>query len=174
MLTGLSGAFAIALIWLLVAVEEAGVPLPMFPGDGLLLAAEVLLATGRTSPWVFMPVAFAADVAGSLAGYAWAKRLGARGLEGGRPFPCGRPSDSRERSPQAKRANGRRDRPSVPGTRVYTHLVAGAVGMPPLTIVAGLVPSSLVWLAIFTGLGYALGQRAAACPAESASPWLQS
>lgn len=50
----------------------------------------------------------------------------------------------------------------LPGTRVYTNLVAGAVGMPPLTFVAGLVPSSLVWLAIFTGLGYALGQRAAA------------
>jgi hypothetical protein len=28
--------------------------------------------------------------------------------------------------------------------------------------VAGLVPSSLVWLVIFTSLGYALGQRAAA------------
>lgn len=163
MLTGLSGAFAIALIWLLVAVEEAGVPLPMFPGDGLLLTAGVLLATGRASPWVFMPVAFAADVAGSLAGYAWAKRLGARGLEGvaGRFHAAGhlsRASDRLRRSGPMGVVVGR----LLPGTRVYTNLVAGAVGMPPLTFVAGLVPSSLVWLAIFTGLGYALGQRAAA------------
>jgi membrane protein DedA with SNARE-associated domain len=162
-LAGLGGPIAIVLIWLLVAVEEAGLPLPMFPGDGLLLTAGVLLATGHTSPWVFLPAAVAADVAGSLAGYAWARRLGVGGLErlAARFHAAGhlrRAADRLRRSGPLAVAVGR----LLPGTRVYTNLVAGAVGIPLPVFLAGLLPSSAIWLAVFTGLGYVLGQQAAA------------
>ena len=160
---GLSGPIAIVLIWLLVAVEEAGVPLPMFPGDGLLLTAGVLAATGQVSPWVFLPSALVADLAGSLAGYAWARRLGPVVLQrlAARVHADGhlrRASDRLRRSGALGVLMGR----LLPGTRVYTNLVAGATGMRLPEFLAGLVPSAVIWLAVFTGLGYLLGWRAAA------------
>lgn len=75
------GPLAVAVICLLIFVEEAGVPLPMFPGDGLLLVAGIMMSAGQISPWLFLPLAFAACVSGALICYLWSRHVGQERLE---------------------------------------------------------------------------------------------
>jgi len=48
----------------------------------------------------------------------------------------------------------------LPGLRVYTSLVAGAVGLNPRRFAIGVIPASALWVAVFIGLGYFVGVRA--------------
>src|SRR5437016_1716516 len=80
-LGSLAGPIAIATICFLVFIEEAGVPLPMFPGDGLMLAAGIMIGAGQISPWFFFPLAYASALGGAMTGYIWTRRLGREGLE---------------------------------------------------------------------------------------------
>jgi hypothetical protein len=45
----------------------------------------------------------------------------------------------------------------LPGLRVYTSLVAGAVGLGRRRFFGGVVPASALWVLIFTGLGFFVG-----------------
>jgi membrane-associated protein len=152
------GSIAVAAVWLLIFVEEAGVPLPMFPGDGLLLVAGIMIAAGQVSPWLFFPVAFASALGGAMTGYTWSRHVGRAGLD--------RLADRLRLRRHLDRASDRLQRTGavgvmvgrlLPGTRVYTNLVAGASGMRPATFARGLAASSLVWLGVFTGLGILVG-----------------
>jgi membrane protein DedA with SNARE-associated domain len=58
-LTGLHGTAALVLICVLLFAEEAGIPLPLVPGDALLITAGLLIVNGSLSPWVFLPAACA-------------------------------------------------------------------------------------------------------------------
>jgi membrane protein DedA with SNARE-associated domain len=149
------GSIAIAVVWLLIFVEEAGVPLPPFPGDGLLLVAGVMIAAGQVSPWLFFPVAFASAMGGAMTGYAWSRHLD-------------RASDRLQRTGAIGVMVGR----LLPGTRVYTSLVAGASGMRPATFARGLAASSLVWLGVFTGLGILVGVPAMHYLSQIQAIWL--
>src|SRR5207244_11744160 len=48
----------------------------------------------------------------------------------------------------------------IPGLRIHTTQAAGVSNMPRLTFSAGLVPSVLVYIAFFVGLGALVGQPA--------------
>src|SRR3982074_1053267 len=76
-LQGLHGTIAILLICSVLFIEEAGVPLPLVPGDALLIAAGVLIANDSVSPWAFFPAAFVAVLGGTLTAYAWSRTIGA-------------------------------------------------------------------------------------------------
>lgn len=159
---GLWGPVAIAVICLLIFVEEAGVPLPMFPGDGLLLVAGIMISAGQISPLLFVPLAYVACVGGALLGYLWSRHLGRVRLE--------RLADRLHLRGHLVRARERLRRTGavgvvvgriLPGSRVYTNLVAGVTGMPLATFARGLVPSAAIWLAMLLGLGVAVGVPAA-------------
>jgi hypothetical protein len=47
----------------------------------------------------------------------------------------------------------------LPGLRVYTSLVAGAVGLDRRRFAIGVLPASALWVAVFVGLGYFVGAR---------------
>ena len=79
-LQGLHGAVALALLTGLLFAEEAGVPLPFAPGELTLLVAGLLIASGGLNPYVFIPLAMVACIAGSLVGYSWARLVGDGGL----------------------------------------------------------------------------------------------
>lgn len=158
----LAGPIALAVICLVVFLEEAGVPLPMFPGDGLLLTAGVMLTAGELSPLRTFPLVYVSALLGASLGYAWSRRLGRPGLE--------RLAGRLGLRPQLDRAAGRLRRTGAsgvifgrlfPGTRVYTNLVAGAVAVPVPAFLQGLALSSLIWIVGFLGLGMILGVPAA-------------
>lgn len=156
------GPLAVAVICLLIFIEEAGVPLPMFPGDGLLLVGGIMISAGHVPPLLFVPLAYAACAGGALAGYLWSRHLGRERLE----RLAGRLGVRRQFVRAAERlrrtgAVGVLVGRILPGSRVYTNLVAGATGIPPPAFLRGLLPSAAIWLVTFTGLGVAVGVPAA-------------
>lgn len=158
---GLHGVVAIVLLCTLLLAEEAGVPLPA-PGELTLILAGLLIATGGLDPWLFVPLAIASCVAGALAGYSWARIVGEHGL-----------TAAAERLHQTRRLNrvtarlrvaGSRDIGLcrlIPGLRVYTSLVAGAVGVDRRRFLLGVAPSAVIWATVYIVIGVVAGVPAA-------------
>jgi membrane-associated protein len=145
----------------LLFVEELGIPLPMFPADGLLLAAGVLAATGTVRIWLLVPMLVVTDIAGAASGYTWVRLLRRRRLTSVAGW-LGRSSLLRGIADRLRSAGtlGVFVARLIPGTRVYTTLVAGAIDVRPRTYFLGMVPASAVWVAVVTLLGMVLGTRA--------------
>lgn len=158
-LTAFHGALATFVLASLILVEETGVPLPFAPGDLVLLVAGVLIAAGEVSPWAFVPAAIAAGIGGGIAGYAWTRAVGERGLRSlaGRLHLGDRLERLAARVQRAGPGGIIVSRLLIPGMRVNTTLLAGGLGVPPRTFLLGLVPSVLIWVGLFTGLGVLVG-----------------
>src|SRR5439155_5257583 len=117
------------------------VPIPIAPGEAVLIGCGLLVATGAVPAWVVIPAAYASVLSGCLVGYGWARAIGPERLEvvAGRlgaagPFEhvADRPGGAGSTRIAATRL--------VPGLRVYTTLVAGAVGIGGRRFLAALGP----------------------------------
>jgi membrane-associated protein len=157
-LQGLHGAVALALLPALLFAEEAGVPLPFAPGELVLLFGGLLIASGGLNPYAFFPLVLFACIAGSLIGYSWARVVGERGLRGlARRL---RQQRNLERVEERLRSAGWLKIAIcrlIPGLRIYTTLVAGAVRAPRRSFTIAIVTSTFVWVAIFVALGMLIG-----------------
>jgi membrane-associated protein len=152
------GWAALVVLCALVFVEEAGLPIPMAPGDVLLVGAGVLISTGALDARVFLPLACLASLGGAMTGYTWARAVGTRGLRSlARRLRAG---------PHLDWATRRLDCAGpltiglcrlVPGLRINTTLVAGALQVRRRIFLAGVIPPILVWVLGFTALGAAAG-----------------
>jgi membrane protein DedA with SNARE-associated domain/DNA-binding transcriptional ArsR family regulator len=157
-LQGLHGTVAIIVLCTLLFAEEAGVPLPFAPGELTLIVAGLLIAVGAINPFVFLPLAVIACIAGALLGYSWAGLIGTGGLR-----------SIAERLHQTKafdRVENRLRTASsrdialsrlIPGLRIYTTLVAGAVGVNRGRFIAGITPVTTAWVLVFVVLGAVAG-----------------
>lgn len=160
---GLHGTIAIVLICVLLYVEETGIPLPLVPGDALLISAGVLIANDSISPWAFFPAAFVAVLGGMLTAYTWSRAVGAPAVEG--IAARLRAKGALQRASRWLQGSGPLRIMAarlVPGTRVYTAIVSGTAKIPLPTLLLGGVPAIIVWLAVFTLLGIAVGVPALA------------
>jgi membrane-associated protein len=155
-----SGALLAASLVGLLFVEELGVPLPMFPADGMLIAAGVLAAGGAVPLWLLLPTLILVDMVGATLGYLWVRTL-RRGM-------LRRPAERLERSRviailtdrlRAAGAPGVFTTRLVPGTRVYTNLAAGLIDLRPSTFLLGMLPASALWVSVITLLGALVGNR---------------
>ncbi|MGA9774803.1 MAG: VTT domain-containing protein [Candidatus Dormiibacterota bacterium] len=157
-ITGLHGVVALVLLCSLLFVEEAGVPLPFAPGELTLLVGGLLIATGGLNPYVFVPLAFIACAGGAMVGYSWAQVVGERGLSG---------LAARLHQQKAMARVLGRIRTAgplevgvsrlIPGLRIYTTLVAGALGVRRRDFVIGMLPSTAFWVLLWVVLGAAVG-----------------
>jgi membrane-associated protein len=148
----------IAIVCALLFLEEAGLPLPVAPGEAVLIGAGLLVASGSAPVWLIVPVAYLAVICGVLTGYAWAHRIGPRRvhalavrLHAGGPYDR---AASRLRGATPLQIAASR---LLPGLRVYTSLVAGAVGVNMGRFMAGVLPASALWVVAFIGLGFFVG-----------------
>ena len=157
-LQGLHGAVALALLTGLLFAEEAGVPLPFAPGELTLLVAGLLIASGGLNPYVFIPLALVACIAGSLVGYSWARVVG----DGGLRVLAKRLRQLRN----LERVEGRILSSGwlgiaitrlIPGLRIYTTLVAGAVRAPRRSFILAMASSTVVWVGVYITLGILVG-----------------
>ncbi|MBO0708245.1 MAG: VTT domain-containing protein, partial [Candidatus Dormibacteraeota bacterium] len=161
-LVGLHGIVALVLMLALLYAEEAGVPLPFAPGELVLIIAGILVQTGALNGWVFVPLAILCAGAGSFTGYSWANFIGERGLD-----------VVSTRLGQQKRvarvvARIRQAGPReiaitrlIPGLRIYTSLVAGAVGVQRRRFLLGILPATAIWVLVYSALGFLFGIPAA-------------
>ncbi len=155
-----SGALlAFSLVGLLF-IEEVGVPLPIFPADGMLITAGVLAAGGAVPLWILLPVLVLVDMIGATLGYLWVRTLRRRALRG--------PAERLQRSSviavltdrlQSAGAPGVFLTRLVPGTRVYTNLASGLIDLPPATFLLGMLPAAALWVSVITLLGALVGNR---------------
>ena len=147
-----------AIICLLLYLEEAGLPLPVAPGEAVLLGAGLLVASGADPVWVVIPLAYVSVIAGVFTAYWWAHRIGPKRLRSlaGR-LHAGGPYEraaARLRAANPFQIAGSR---LLPGLRVYTSLVAGAVGVDRRRFWGGVLPASALWVLGFVGLGLFVG-----------------
>lgn len=157
----LDGVQAYLLICSLVFVEEAGVPLPLLPGDLILLAAGYLAAVHSTQLFVFLPLGYASAVAGAVVCYLASRHLGRRAvLRVGRRVHL-----TPQRLARAEAWLARRGALAIlvarvlPGTRINASIAAGCLRLPLRAFVLGVLPSTVIWLGGFTLLGYLAGDR---------------
>ncbi|HYY45481.1 MAG TPA: RDD family protein [Candidatus Angelobacter sp.] len=160
-IASLSGALLVAVLAGVVFIEETGVPVPFAPGDVLLMIAGIAIASDTVEPVAMIGALFVATVLGALLGREVFAAVGRPALV--------KVADALRFRPALERATHllrRGGAPAVfvgrltPGLRIHTTQVAGVSNMSRLTFAAGLIPSVVVYLAIFVGLGALVGRPA--------------
>lgn len=151
----------IRMVFLLILVEEAGLPFPM-PGDLIKLLAGYRVAQGRASLLGTLAVLEGATLLGATILY-W---IGARG---GRPLLYRCAPFFRCDLPKLQRAEAWITRHGVvaivlgrviPGLRIPSALMAGAFGMPYLKFLPALALGSMLYILFFVLLGMWGGPQA--------------
>lgn len=157
-LTAFHGTMAALVLCALLFAEETGVPIPLAPGDMILVAAGLLIAGGELSPWMFLPLALLATAGGAMVGYTWTRLLGSVGLQriAGRLGLAGHLDRLTARLHRAGPPGIMLCR-LIPGLRINTTLVAGAVGVKRSTFFLGMLPAAALWILAFTILGAVVG-----------------
>src|ERR1700686_208287 len=160
-IASLSGDLLIAVIAGLVFIEESGIPVPFAPGDILLIIAGVAIASDTVEPVPMVAALLTATVVGAMIGREVFAAVGRPALM--------KAADALGFRSALERATNllRRGGPAavfigrlIPGLRISTTQVAGVSKMPRLTFAAGLIPSVVIYIAIFVGLGALAGQPA--------------
>lgn len=155
-------AYGYVLLFLVVLLEEAGLPLPL-PGDLLLLYVGSLVTKGALSFGVAIGVVVTATLLGTSILYSLARR-------GGRPLLAryGRLLRiNNERLARAERWLGRRvlirlvGLRLVPGLRVYSTMAAGVLMVPRRHTTLSFAISGAIWACVWIGLGALLGPQVA-------------
>jgi membrane protein DedA with SNARE-associated domain/uncharacterized RDD family membrane protein YckC len=160
-IASLSGDLLIGVIAGLVFIEESGIPVPFAPGDLLLIIAGIAIASDTVEPIPMIAALLTATVLGALVGREVFAAVGRPALLKAADALGFRPGLER-----ATRLLRRRGAPAVfigrliPGLRISTTQVAGVSNMPRVTFAAGLIPSVVVYIAFFVGLGALAGQPA--------------
>ena len=162
-LGGLDPVVVVLAISGLLFIEECGLPLPFAPGDLVLMLGGIAIATQGVNPVLFVLAACLASVAGALIAREILNRARAPTLlkvaarlhvQG----PIDRASRLLRRSGWLGVLVGR----LIPGLRIHTSQVAGAIAMPRRTFLAGLLPAVAIYVGVFTGLGILIGPAAIA------------
>lgn len=146
------------LLFLILMIEEAGVPLPI-PGDLLLLFSGSLIAQGVLGLAPALAIVIGATLIGTSLLYSVA-------LRGGRPLLRRHGRWLRlkeERIDRAERWLGKRPLTGVallrltPGLRIYSTIVAGLLAVPRAKATISFVVSGALWSAAWLVLGMVLG-----------------
>jgi membrane protein DedA with SNARE-associated domain/uncharacterized RDD family membrane protein YckC len=157
----LSGDLLIGVIAGLVFIEETGIPVPFAPGDLLLIIAGIAVASDTVEPIPMVAALLLATILGAMVGREVFAAVGRPALMKAADALRFRPA--LERATQLLRRRGALAvfiGRLIPGLRISTTQVAGVSKMPRLTFAAGLIPSVVIYIAVFVGLGALAGQPA--------------
>ena len=158
----LHGTLGTVILCVLIFAEETGVPLPLVPGDVVLVIGGVLVGNGSINPWVYLPLVAVAAIPGALGGYSWARMVGARGLVAlAKRFHATRHLERAERSLHRFGARGVAVGRFIPGLRVYTSLLSGALHLRVRSLLTGAIPAVAIWVSAMTLVGVLIGRPAA-------------
>ena len=143
-----------------VAVEEAGVPFPV-PADTAIMLMGYQVYRGVANPVAIVLVVVFSATAGASVLYWIARLIGPRVLDKyGRVLHI-----TPERRHRAERWIRRHEVPAVvigrliPGFRIVITVVAGTARTSFLAFLPSAALSALIWVAIYMGIGWALGDQ---------------
>ena len=160
--TGFLGRHALLAAAIVVSIEEAGVPLPMLPGDLVMLLLGVRARQGRVPLWLALVVLELATLVGATVLYVLCRTYG-RGFVAryGRylhltPERLARVERWIERHGVTAVAAAR----LIPGLRIASVVGCGVLGVPPRIFLPGLAVGGFLYLLIYTLLGYFVGPAA--------------
>jgi membrane protein DedA with SNARE-associated domain/rhodanese-related sulfurtransferase len=148
--------YAFLFIWVLI--EQLGLPLPSAP---LLLAAGALAASGRLSLALVLGLPLVAAVGADLLWYEIGRRRGCRVLH----TLCRISLDPDACVRQTKEIFGRHGSRSllgakfIPGLGTVTPPLAGIMGMSLSTFLLFDGIGALLWVGVFSGLGFQFGHQ---------------
>ena len=155
--SALRGTPALLVACLLLFVEEAGVPTPA-PGEVFLIGVGLLLTAGGVQWWIALGACWLAVAAGAMTGYAAARLVGLGRLRAvarrvGLELLVERASD------RLRRARSRDVGVSrlIPGLRIMTTLVAGALDVDASVFFLGMAPASAAWVIGYVVIGVFIG-----------------
>src|SRR5712692_6106839 len=160
-LLGISGYPLIGVICGLILLEELGIPMPMAPGDLLLVLTGISIATGRVNPFVVVSAVYFSALIGAIGGRELCEHIGSTALP-----RIARLLHARDRVDDLTAKLRRGGSVTVfigritPGLRVYTTQLSGLVAMPRRTFVIGLAPGIAFYDAVFISMGAWLGPTA--------------
>lgn len=141
-------------IFVVVLVEEAGLPLPL-PSDLMLLICGSLVANGRLNLGLTLASVVVATVLGTAALYTLA-RWGGRSLVQ-RYGHWIRLDDARLQRAEARLQHRPLWRLTlfrlIPGLRVYSTITAGVLAVPRVDATLAFALSGTIWAAAWIGLG---------------------
>jgi membrane-associated protein len=153
----------LAAIVTVMAVKEAGVPIPI-PGDLVVIGAGAAAASGRLDPLIALPAIVAATIVGGLVQYGLVRGGGRRavlallagvGVTGERLEPV---------TGRLRRAGGRgvAIARATPGIRILAVPSAAIAPVPAAPFAGGLAIGNSAFTAGHFALGMAIGPNAAA------------
>jgi membrane protein DedA with SNARE-associated domain len=160
-LLGLSGYPLVGVICGLIVLEEVGVPMPMAPGDLLLVLAGVSIAAGHVNPLVAVPAVYISALLGAVGGREIFLRIGSAALP--RIASLLHAGDRIDRLAASLRRGGAGAvflGRITPGMRINTTYASGLVALRRRTFLAGLVPAIAVYDLVFISLGAWFGRSA--------------
>jgi len=157
-LGGLIDQHGVLAAFVLILIEEAGVPVPI-PGDFLMLLLGVHARQGRVPLWQALLVMEVATLFGATVLYLAASR-GGRGLV----YRYGRYMHlTPERLAQAERWLVRHGSLAIvagrltPGLRIATVITCGVLGVPPRRFLPALAVGSFLYVSLYALLGFFFG-----------------
>jgi membrane protein DedA with SNARE-associated domain len=157
-LGGLIDQHGVLAAFVLILIEEAGVPVPI-PGDFLMLLLGMHARQGRVPLWEALLVMELATLIGATGLYLAASR-GGRGLV----YRYGRYIHlTPERLARAERWQERHGALAIvagrltPGLRIATVIVCGVLGVPLKRFLPALALGSFLYISLYTVLGFVFG-----------------
>jgi membrane protein DedA with SNARE-associated domain len=154
-------------VGVLIFVEDFGVPAP---GETVLIAASIYAGFGRLNIVILGVIAVAAAVAGDNVGYLIGRIGGRRLVHRWGRYVLLTP----ERFERAERFFVRRGAIVVTvarfieGLRQTNGIIAGTIGMPWPRFLVFNALGAVLWVAVWTGLGYAAGSHIGAFHRQTA------
>jgi membrane-associated protein len=151
------GAFTYALLFLIIFAETGFVVTPFLPGDSLIFAAAAFSGLGLLNPLLLFVLLSFAAIAGDSVNYAIGHAIGPRAFSGNVRFLK---KEYLERTHAFYEKYGGRAiilARFVPIVRTFAPFVAGVGAMTYSKFIMYNVVGGLVWVGLFTALGYFFG-----------------
>lgn len=151
------GAWTYGILFLIIFMETGFVVTPFLPGDSLLFAAGTFAALGSLNPFYLFGLLSVAAVLGDTINYSIGSYIGERAFSGNIKFLK---QEHLDRTQEFYEKHGGKTiilARFIPIIRTFAPFVAGVGTMKYSRFITYNVVGGVVWVAIFTFLGYFFG-----------------